>query len=244
MNYYFTRGFGDDSSDDGITTSQAVGAGQGEAAGLLQVLGSKTVGGKIAGGGTMIMSAAPFAGPAAPIVAIVGAVVTVAGKIIQFVGWGDGCGQNCIITSDWANKAEALLRQNIDAYFSSPLRNQSTQAAALGGFDAIWAQLATACGNPNLGGAGQRCTGDRERGACKWKQTGESPWPGGPKLGECWNWFSAYRDPIANDTGVVPDSVIDTSSVGAAVDSIFGGSSSSMVPILLVAALVGLAVMT
>ncbi|MFI5115046.1 MAG: hypothetical protein ACHP7J_07870, partial [Terriglobales bacterium] len=102
----------------------------------------------------------------------------------------------------------------------------------------------TACGQSNLGGAGQRCTGDRERGACKWKQTGESPWPGGPKLGECWNWFSAYRDPIANDTGVVPDSAIDTSSVTAAVDSLLGGSwsSSSAIPILLVAGLVALAV--
>ena len=228
------RGLGD------VSAGQATGAGQGAAAGAMQVIGANTVGGKISGGGTMIMSAAPFAGPAAPVVAIVGAVVTVAGKIIQFVGWGDGCGQNCVLTSNWANQAEALLKQNCDAYFSSALRNQTTQQTALAAFDAIWAQLAKACGQSSLGTAGKNCTGDRERGACKWKQTGESPWPGGPKLGECWNWFSAYRDPIANDTGVVPDSMIDTSSVSSAVDSIFGTSvdSSSILPLLLIGGLI------
>ena len=239
MRYYYTGGFGD------VTPGQIGGSAQGEAAGAMQIIGAKTVGGKIAGAGEMMMASAPFAGPFAGFVMIGGAVVMIAGKIIEFVGWGDGCGQNCILTSDWANQAETLLRQNIDAYFSSPIRNQSTQDAALGGFDAIWGQLANACGNTKLGGAGIRCTGDRERGACHFKQTGESPWPGGPKLGECWNWFAAYRDPIANDPDVVPDSMIDTSSVGAAVDSLFGGSlsSSSAVPLLLVAGLVALAVM-
>jgi hypothetical protein len=236
MGYYFTGGLGDGE----------VAAGQGAAAGAMQIATSSTVGGKVSGAGGMILAAAPFAGPAAPIVAIAGAVVTVAGKIIAMVGWGDGCGKNCILTSDWANQAETLLRANIDAYFNSPVRNQSTQETSLAGFDAIWNQLATACGQANLGGAGQRCTGDRERGACKWKQTGQSPWPGGPALGDCWNWFSAYRDPIANDTGVVPDSAIDTSSVGTAVDSIFGGSlsSSSTLPLLLVAGLLALAVLS
>jgi len=229
------RGLGAD-----LSSGQISGAGQGAASGAMQIFGSNTVGGKISGGGTMIMAAAPFAGPAAPVVAIVGAVVTVAGKIIQFVGWGDGCGQNCVLTSNWANQAEALLRQNCDAYFSSTLRNTTTQQTALAAFDAVWAQLAKACGQSSLGGAGIRCTGDRERGACHFKQTGESPWPGGPKLGECWNWFAAYRDPIANDVGVVPDSMIDTSSVGAAVDSIFGtsGSASSILPLLIIGGLI------
>jgi hypothetical protein len=231
------RGLGDD-----LSAGQISGAGQGAAAGALQIIGSNTVGGKISGAGTMIMSVAPFVPIAGPAVMIVGAVVTVAGKIIQFVGWGDGCGQNCILASNWANQAEDLLKANINAYFSSPVRNASTQQAALGGFDAIWAQLAKACGQASLGTAGKNCTGDRQAGACKWKQTGQSPWPGGPALGECWNWFSAYRDPIANDTGVVPDSMIDTSSVGAAVSSIFGtsatGSSSSLLPLLLIGGLI------
>lgn len=234
---YYVTGFGE------ISAQQVVGAGQGAAAGAMQIAGSPTVGGKISGAGGMIMAASPFAGPAAPVLAIVGAVVSVAGQIVAFVGLGDGCGKSCILTSDWANKAEALLRQNIDAYFSSSVRNVSTQQTALAAFDAIWGQLAAACGNEALGGAGKRCTGDRERGACKWKQTGESPWPGGPKLGECWNWFLAYRDPIANDVGVVPDSMIDMGNVGAAVDSLFGsGSASSLMPLLLIGGLIYLGV--
>lgn len=207
----------------------------------MQIVGSQTVGGKISGAGTMIMSTAPFLPPPAnAVVLVVGALVTIGGKIVAFVGLGDGCGQNCILTTKWANDAEVLLRQNIDAYFSSPVRNETSRTVALGGFDAIWNQLAKACGQSSLGGAGIRCTGDRERGACHFHQTGESPWPGGPKLGDCWNWFSAYRDPIANDVGVVPDSMIDTSSVGAAVDSIFGtsGSASSILPLLLIGGLI------
>ena len=229
------RGLGDD-----LSAGQISGAGQGAAAGASQIIGSSTVGGKISGGGTMIMAAAPFAGPAAPVVLIVGAVVTVAGKIIAMVGWGDGCGKNCILTSNWANQAEDLLKQNINAYFSSPVRNTSTQQTALAGFDAIWNQLAQACGQSNLGGAGQRCTGDRERGACKWKQTGQSPWPGGPALGDCWNWFSAYRDPIANDMGVVPG--FHDRHVFSRICSRFhfrnSGSASSILPLLLIGGLI------
>lgn len=228
----------------GVTTAQGTAAGSGAAAGALQILNAPTVGGKVSGGGTMVLSAAPFAGPAAPVVAIVGAVIVVAGQIMSFVGLGDGCGESCILTSKWANDAEALLRNNIEAYFSSPVRNRSTQAAALGGYDAIWGQLAKACANPQLGDAGTHCTGDRAAGACHWKQTGESPWPGGPKLGECWNWFAAYRDPIANDVGVVPDEVIDVSSISTTVDSLFGGAAGGLniVPLLIIGALVFLAV--
>lgn len=240
MGYYSTGGLGD------VTAAQAAGAGQGAAAGALQVVGANTVGGKISGGGGMILSAAPFAGPGAPIVAIAGAVVLVAGQIISFVGWGDGCGKNCVLTSEWANKAGALLDQLMEAYFGSPVRNKSTQAAALASFDAIWAQLYAACSQPALGGAGQRCISDRQAGSCHWKAL-PPKWPGEPATGACWNWFNAYRDPIANDVGVVADSMIDTSSVGAAVDSLFssagGSSSSSLVPLLALAALVAVAVM-
>lgn len=221
-----------------VSATQAASSGTGIASGVSQIVSSSTVGGKISGAGTMIMSAAPFAGPAAPIVAIVGAVVTVAGQIIKFVGWGDGCGQTCIATTTYANNAEALLRKNIDAYFSSAVRNTSTQVAALAGFDSIWNQLATACGAADMGDAGKACTSDRNKGACHWKQTGDSPWPGGPKIGECWNWFAAYRDPIANDTGVVPDSAIDMGTVSSSSSSTTSTDSSSTW--LAVAAIAGL----
>jgi hypothetical protein len=188
----------------------------------------------------MILSAAPFAGPAAPIVAIVGTVVVVAGQIMALIGLGDGCGQTCVETSQWADQAGAQLDQLMAAYFSSPVRNQSTQTAALAAFDAIWAKLQQLCGQAGTGQAGVNCIADRQRGACKW-QALPPAWPGEPATGSCWNWFNAYRDPIANDTEVVPDSSIDmssaASSVSGSIESLFGGSGSSVVPILLIGAL-------
>ena len=142
---------------------------------------------------------------AIPIVgaAIVGITILAAALIKN-----SGCGQTCIETSGWANQAEPLLRQNIAAYFGiAAPRTQSQQNAALANFDAIWATLVNMCSNPSTGNAGVRCISDRQSGACKWNATADSPWPGGPAAGACWNWFNAYRDPIANDPNVVADSV-------------------------------------
>lgn len=146
-----------------------------------------------------------------------------------------GCGQTCVVTSQWANQAEPLLRQNCDTYFAQSPRTTSDQQSALNVFDAVWAGLVQRCSQAGLGTAGQNCIADRQSGACKWKQTGASPWPGGPAVGECWNWFSAYRDPISRDTGVVSD----TTAAESAVSSLLSGSSSgSVLPLLLVAGLV------
>jgi hypothetical protein len=190
----------------------------------------------------MILAAAPFAGPAAPIVAIVGAVVVVAGQIMSLIGLGDGCGQTCVATSQWANQASAQLDALMAAYFGSPVRNQSTQAAALAAFDAIWAKLQQLCGQAGTGQAGVNCIADRQAGACKWKALPPA-WPGEPATGACWNWFNAYRDPIANDTQVVPDSMIDmgavASSVSGSLESLFTNAdgSTSMLPLLLIGGL-------
>lgn len=113
-----------------------------------------------------------------------------------------GCGQSCIVTSQWANEAEPLLRQNIQQYFSLPNRTTADQQSALNVFDAVWAGLVERCSQPGLSTAGENCIKDRQAGACKWKQTADSPLlsiPGQPQPGECWNWFSGYRDPIARD---------------------------------------------
>ena len=100
-----------------------------------------------------------------------------------------GCGQTCIITSNWANQAEAALQKNKDEYFAIPApRPQSAKTAALANFDKVWAYLVQECSAPQLGSAGQRCISDRQEGACKWQSNGA-----------CWNWFSGYRDPISAD---------------------------------------------
>ena len=121
----------------------------------------------------------------------------------------------------------------------------SQQQAALTIFDAIWTDLEQQCGVASLGDPGKRCISDRQSGACKWKQTGQSPWPGGPAVGACWNWFNAYRDPIANDPVIADTVASSVSSAASTLESDLGiSSSSSMVPLLLIAGLVALAVLS
>lgn len=88
------------------------------------------------------------------------------------------------ITTEIVNELEPLLKNNLDAYLSGP-RTRASQAAALKNFDDAWAWLASAeaCGNPDLGSPGKACIADRSRGGK-------------------WDWFSYYRDPIANDPEV------------------------------------------
>lgn len=159
---------------------------------------------------------------AIPIVGAAIAAVTVGVAAIL----NSGCGQTCIVTSNWANQAEQLLIQNIQGYFALPTpRSQSAQAVAVANFDNVWAYLSQQCGQSALGTAGVDCTKDRMRGACKWTQTTTSPllqYPGEPQPGACWNWFNGYRDPIANDPNVAPDSVAAPagSSTGTGITSI------------------------
>lgn len=123
-----------------------------------------------------------------------------------------GCGQSCVITSNWANQAEALLKQNLAAYMALPTpRAQSAQAAYLANFDKVWTYLVQECSSPGLSTAGKNCIADRQAGACHYKQNGQ-----------CWNWFTGYRDPIADDPNVVEDSAAST------VTSAFTGAASSL----------------
>jgi len=167
-----------------------------------------------AGGTGLILGMAP-----ALAVPIIGAAIVAVTILATVLIKNSGCGQTCIETSGWANQAEPLLRQNIAAYFGiAAPRSQSQQNAALANFDAIWATLVNMCSAPATGDAGVRCISDRQSGACKWNATADSPWPGGPAAGACWNWFNAYRDPIANDPDVVADSASSVAS--SAISSI------------------------
>lgn len=164
-------------------------------------------------GGTLL-TAAPFAGPAAPFVAIAGGITELLGAI----GIGKGCGQTCITASNYANQAETLLKQNLSAYMAlATPRAQSAQQAALNNFTQIWNGLVTACaGVP--GDAGKNCVQDRQAGSCKWKDAN----------GQCWNWFIGYHDPIANDPQTYNDSVsaVTGGAGGTGIASAVGGTSS------------------
>jgi len=189
-------------------------------------------------------------------VPLVGAVVA-AGTLLAsiLIKEFSGCGQSCTLTSDAANQIGDALSKNVEAYLAIPngQRTKSIQAAALANFDNTWAKLVQYCGNPSFGSAGQRCTQDRQQGACKWKsspggwqkQNGDwiYVWPGPAGSGNsCWNYFVGMRDPIANDPAVVADTVPGAAAqVSSAVNQMFGGSGSSttvnMKPLLLIGGL-------
>lgn len=199
-------GFGDASS---ATAAEAGAISVASSVGALASSGALAA--VIAGG-----SIVPLIGPAI-------AAVAVAIELILH----SGCGITCVETSQWANQAEQLLIQNIQAYFSGP-RNASSQAVCLSAFDNIWAGLESRCGQSGTGAAGQRCITDREAGACTWKQTSTSPllqYPGEPQPGACWNWFNGYRDPIANDPNVIADAT-PASSTGTVSDSVSSSLST------------------
>jgi hypothetical protein len=165
-------------------------------------------------------------------VPVIGAAI-VGVTILVTVLLRSGCGQTCVVTSQWANEAEPLLSKNVLAYFETPApRTRSQQNAALNNFDVVWAALQQRCSQAGLGVAGQNCIADRQAGACKWRQRADSPLlsiPGQPQTGACWNWYSGYRDPIANDPNVVDDPS-PFARVGTAVESIFGGPGGAPGP--------------
>ena len=145
-----------------------------------------------------------------------------------------GCGQTCIQATKIANQAAAVLDQNLKAYFSSPTRTASMQAAALNNFDTVWNAVLQGCGQPALQQAGQRCISERQRGgASNWCCAGN---PNAVKVADsaCGNppcctgcdWFILYRDPIANDSAIQPDPV---SQAGASLLSSIGVNPSTMV---------------
>jgi hypothetical protein len=181
---------------------------------------------------------------AGPVGAIIGAGIGLVTTLISTLIANSGCGITCVETSSWANQAEPLLLQNINAYFAQPApRSLSSQAQALANFDAIWATLQQQCSQPGTGAAGQRCISDRQAGACTWKQSATSSLLayvqyGEPNVGECWDWVSGYRTPIANDTDVAEDSA--SAIAQGAADTSASAVSSSLgslgVPLLIGAA--------
>jgi hypothetical protein len=72
------------------------------------------------------------------------------------------------------------MKPNLVAFQSG----QETQQQAIDNFNQGWGIVEQNCSNPQLGDAGVRCIGDRERGGK-------------------WDWFKMYLDPIQNSQPVV-----------------------------------------
>src|ERR1700722_9574096 len=182
-------------------TAATVGKALGIATPVITTAAAAGAAASIASGGTGLI----LGMTASLAVPIIGAALAAVTAIITTLIENSGCGETCIETSQWANQAEPALLANIQAYFNLPApRTVSQQNAALSNFIAIWTTLENQCSQAGLGTAGQDCISDRQAGACKWKQTATSPLLayvqyGEPNVGECWNWWSGYHDPIAND---------------------------------------------
>ena len=217
-------------------TSQEVQIG-----GTIAASGATAILGSIAASGGSVLGLTGAALSAA--VPIVGAALAAATILVQYLVANSGCGQTCIETSSWANQAAAALQKVLDGYFANPApRTQAQQALAIANFNTIWAQLVAACGQPGTGNAGVRCISDRQAGACTWKQKYAPVYPGEPNIGECWNWFSGYLNPIQQDPGVPdpdPTAASIASSVSGSISSLFQNAdgSTSMLPILLLGGL-------
>ena len=91
------------------------------------------------------------------------------------------------------DQIEVQLKSNLEGYLNGP-RTQQSQLQALANFDAGWQAVVENCSNPELGSAGKRCISERQQG-------GTAPWCSLPGGKGC-DWFTRYRDPIANDTPV------------------------------------------
>lgn len=134
-----------------------------------------------------LAAAGAIPSPATPFLEA-GAAITA--LLAQF-GVGSGCGQSCVLSTQYANAAESALQQNYAAYFAIPApRWVGYQQQAIQNFMTVWNDLVQQCSNPALGDAGKRCITDRQSGSCVWRNAD----------GSCFNWWSGYHDPIANDT--------------------------------------------
>jgi len=183
---------------------------------------TQVVGGAGAAAGSIVPAWLVAAGSVGgPVGAIIGAGIMGVTMAIEAI-INSGCGQTCVVTSQWANQAEKLLQQNIQAYFAiNPPRPKSLQQQATQNFQTIWNTLVQQCSQPGLGTAGKNCIADRADGGCKWK-AGAPSYPGQPSPGSCWNWWNGYYYPIATDTQTYDDSV--AAPVTNAISALTGGA--------------------
>ena len=177
--------------------------------------------------GASILALSAVTGPAAPFVAIGGALVSFATGVLHL---GQGCGATCIEASNAANYVQCVLALNLNTYMTTWPRYASAQAAAKAVYSQAWTYLVETC--DSIGGEGGKgCLEDRQRGGK-------------------YDYFAFYLDPIANDPCVAPDPTpVDAvtgaattaegavSSAVTAISSLTGISSSIMTPLLIVGAM-------
>lgn len=173
--------------------------------------------------GSILASLTPALAMAGPIGAAVAGLTAVGLAISNLFS---GCGQTCIAATQIDNQVEPILLQNLQHYMAASPRYRSIQQAALNNFDTMWAAYVKAEQSVPTQGA----ISIQERGPSGCHEEWKAP------DGSCWNWYTGYRNPIANDPTVVPDPS-PSGDISAAIfgsgSSVSGGSGPSIAPLLL-----------
>lgn len=162
-------------TQSGLGNCPPPGGGNPLSNGTIGAAAASTAVGAAVAGGVLTAASAGLLAPVAPIV----------GMLIGNLFTPDYCK---IDASNAANEASNQMEQNLQSWQALPKTEKcsSIQAYYLQNYDNLWQALVSYCSNPQLGSAGQRCISDRE--------------PGGR-----WPYQTYYRDPIANDSSVLPD---------------------------------------
>lgn len=167
-----------------------------------------TISAAAVGGTSSLFTLLGVSALAGPVGIAVGGIVAAAAAIAGVLGVGSGCGQTCVQATSIVNQAEPILRQNLAAYQSG----QIDQATAISNYNQVWQSVLTACA-AIPGVAGQNCVGDRQQGACHYKDA----------TGNCWNWYVGYYVPLLT---VIPSNTTNTTSL---VSEITGSGSGLMI---------------
>jgi len=177
-------------------------------------------------GSGLIATAGIVAAAGGPAGVFAGAIMAAVGSLTMLIGGLFAPDLTKIQATHIVDQIEAqALKPMLASWQAMPPegKTRSMQAGLLQTFDEAWDAVMKACSNPALGTAGQACISDRARGSCHWTMQGQTP--GVP--GNCGNWFTWYRDPIANDPNVIPDPAFG-GTIGGSIDSAVTGFSSTL----------------
>lgn len=161
-------------------------------------LGNVAPGSIVTAAGAGVASAAPVAGPLAPIVALVGGGIALVGQMLNIFGVGIPDTQKIQASKD-ADDIESQMAQ-ISQWWNGVEHTTANQQSAVTAWYQLWNKLVQLCSDGSLGNAGQNCIKDRQRGGK-------------------WDWFAMHLDPIMNTP------LSDSGTVAGAVTGMFGSST-------------------
>lgn len=140
-----------------------------------------------------VEDALTFSTAAGPIGAAIGGLVALGFGLANVFS---GCGITCTQATTYANAAEEKLNALLAQWNAAPVHTASMQKIYLTIVVGVFNALCTACGQPSLGDAGQRCINER--------LIAGAPAPWCPTSTGC-DWVTTYYLPVANASDIQPD---------------------------------------